>query len=115
MNLPFKTLGSLPKLHVFDNMQGSISNIGNRLNINTIPKMDFFDNVKSFMDNITSKLQGLSLSVVVCCICITGLMFLFGEGPSRTAKKWLTYIVIGALITFGASTLGDTIKSVGGF
>ncbi|EPY6472540.1 TrbC/VirB2 family protein [Clostridium sporogenes] len=80
-----------------------------------MPRMDFFDNVKSFMANLTTKIQGISLSVVVLCVCITGLMFLFGEGPSRTAKKWLTYIVIGALIIFGASTIGSTIKSVGGF
>lgn len=79
------------------------------------PKMDFFDNVAKFMTNITSRLQGISLSVIIFCVVVTGTMFLFGEGPSRTAKKWLTYIVIGALIIFGASTIGQTIKSVGGF
>lgn len=80
-----------------------------------LPTMDFFDNVSKFMSNVTGKIQGISLSVIVFCICVTGIMFLFGEGPSRTAKKWLTYIVIGALIIFGASTIGSTIKSVGGF
>lgn len=80
-----------------------------------LPTMDFFDNVSNFMGNLTSKIQGISLSVVIFCVCVTGLMFLFGEGPSRTAKKWLTYIVVGALIIFGASTIGSTIKSVGGF
>lgn len=80
-----------------------------------LPTMDFFDNISSFMGNMTSKIQGISLSVVIFCVCVTGLMFLFGEGPSRTAKKWLTYIVVGALIIFGASTIGSTIKSVGGF
>lgn len=80
-----------------------------------LPTMDFFDNVSNFMSNVTGKIQGISLSVIVFCICVTGIMFLFGEGPSRTAKKWLTYIVIGALIIFGASTIGSTIKSVGGF
>ncbi|EMF0336548.1 TrbC/VirB2 family protein [Enterococcus faecium] len=80
-----------------------------------MPKMDFFDNVSKFMSNTTSKLQGISLSVIIFCVVVTGMMFLFGEGPSRTAKKWLTYIVIGALIIFGASTIGQTIKSVGGF
>lgn len=81
----------------------------------SLPKMDFFDNVAKFMNNTTSKLQGISLSVIIFCVVITGMMFLFGEGPSRTAKKWLTYIVIGSLIIFGASTIGQTIKSVGGF
>lgn len=81
----------------------------------SLPKMDFFDNVSKFVSNATSKLQGISLTIVIFCIVITGLMFLFGEGPSRTAKKWLTYIVIGAIIIFGASTIGQTIKSVGGF
>ena len=80
-----------------------------------LPTMDFFDNISNFMGNTTSKIQGISLSVVIFCVCVTGLMFLFGEGPSRTAKKWLTYIVVGALIIFGASTIGSTIKSVGGF
>ncbi|MDZ5560764.1 TrbC/VirB2 family protein [Enterococcus cecorum] len=80
-----------------------------------LPTMDFFDNISNFMGNMTSKIQGISLSVVIFCVCATGLMFLFGEGPSRTAKKWLTYIVVGALIIFGASTIGSTIKSVGGF
>lgn len=80
-----------------------------------LPKMDFFDNVSKFIANATSKLQGISLTIVIFCVVITGLMFLFGEGPSRTAKKWLTYIVIGAIIIFGASTIGQTIKSVGGF
>ncbi|HAT4364582.1 MULTISPECIES: TrbC/VirB2 family protein [Bacillota] len=80
-----------------------------------LPTMDFFDNISNFMGNMTSKIQGISLSVVIFCVCVTGLMFLFGEGPSRTAKKWLTYIVVGALIIFGASTIGSTIKSVGGF
>lgn len=80
-----------------------------------LPTMDFFDNVSTFMSNMTGKIQGISLTVIVFCICVTGVMFLFGEGPSRTAKKWLTYIVIGAVIVFGASTIGSTIKSVGGF
>lgn len=81
----------------------------------TLVPMDFFSNVQNFMQNITSKVQGISLSIIIFCIVVTGLMFLFGEGPSRTAKKWLTYIVIGSIIVFGASTLGSTIKDVGGF
>lgn len=80
-----------------------------------LPKMDFFDNVGRFMETITGRLQTISLSVIIFCVAVTGLMFVFGEGPSRTAKRWLTYIVIGAIIIFGASTIGQTIKSVGGF
>ncbi|HCM90567.1 MULTISPECIES: TrbC/VirB2 family protein [Vagococcus] len=83
--------------------------------LGVLQRMDFFDNVNKFMSNMTGKLQGVSLSVIIFCVSVTGLMFLFGEGPSRTAKKWLTYIVIGACIVFGASTIGNTIKSVGGF
>ena len=80
-----------------------------------LERMDFFDNVSKFMSTATSKLQGIALTVIVFCIAVTGFMFLFGEGPSRTAKKWFGYIVFGAIIIFGASTLGQTIKSVGGF
>ena len=92
-------------------MKTSIIGLGSVI----LPKMDFFSNVQRFMSNVTSKVQGISLSIVIFCVVITGLMFLFGEGPSRTAKRWLTYIVIGALIIFGAATIGSTIKSVGGF
>lgn len=81
----------------------------------TLPRMDFFSNVSKFIANATNKLQGIALTVIIFCIAVTGFMFIFGEGPSRTAKKWLMYIVIGAVIIFGASTLGQTIKSVGGF
>lgn len=80
-----------------------------------LPRMDFFDNVNTFFGNTTGKLQGISLTIVIFCIVVTGMMFLFGEGPSRTAKKWLTYIVIGSLVIFGATTIGQTIKGVGGF
>ena len=92
-------------------MKTSIIGLGSVI----LPKMDFFSNVQRFMSNVTSKVQGISLSIVIFCVVITGLMFLFGEGPSRTAKRWLTYIVIGALIIFGAATICSTIKSVGGF
>lgn len=76
---------------------------------------DFFSNVKKAVSTFTSKLQGISLALIIACIVVTGLMFVFGEGPSRAAKKWLMYIVIGSLLIFGASTLGSTIKNVGGF
>lgn len=76
---------------------------------------DFFSNVQRALTSFTGKLQGISMSVIIACIVITGLMFLFGEGPSRTAKKWLMYIVVGAVIIFGASTIGSTVKDVSGF
>lgn len=80
-----------------------------------LPKMNFFENITTFATNLASDLQGVAMSIIVACIVITGLMFVFGEGPSRTAKKWLTYIVIGSIVVFGAGTIGTTIKSVGGF
>ncbi|MEK4181680.1 TrbC/VirB2 family protein [Aeribacillus sp. FSL K6-1121] len=83
--------------------------------INNLPYNDFFSNVSNAVSTFTGKLQGISLVVIICCIAITGFMFLFGEGPSRTAKKWLIYIITGAVLIFGASTLGSTIKSVSGF
>ncbi|WMX58527.1 TrbC/VirB2 family protein [Peribacillus sp. R9-11] len=76
---------------------------------------DFFSNVSSSVKTFTGKLQGIALVVIICCIVITGFMFIFGEGPSRTAKKWLVYIVIGAVLIFGAATLGSTIQDVSGF
>lgn len=76
---------------------------------------DFFTNVSTSVSSFTGKLQGIALVVIIACIVITGFMFIFGEGPSRTAKKWLVYIVIGAVLIFGAATLGSTIKDVSGF
>lgn len=76
---------------------------------------DFFSNVSSAVSTFTGKVQGISMAVIVACIVITGIMFLFGEGPSRTAKKWLLYIIAGSILIFGAATLGSTIKDVSGF
>lgn len=76
---------------------------------------DIFSNVSKSLSTATGKLQGISMSVIVFCIVITGLMFVFGEGPSRAAKKWLMYIVVGAIIVFGAATIGSTIQDVSGF
>ncbi|MDM5335785.1 TrbC/VirB2 family protein [Fictibacillus enclensis] len=83
--------------------------------ITNVTYNDFFSNVGSSVTSFTGKLQGLALGVIICCIVITGFMFLFGEGPSRTAKKWLVYVVIGAVLIFGAATLGSTIQDVSGF
>lgn len=76
---------------------------------------DFFSNVESAISTFTGKLQGISLTIIIACIGITGLMFLFGEGPSRTAKRWLVFICVGAVLIFGASTLGTTIRDISGF
>lgn len=92
-----------------------MKNLVGKLFIGNITTYDTFDNISKFASNITSKLQAISMSVIVCCIVIVGCMFIFGEGPSQKAKKWLTYIVVGSLIIFGASTIGSTIKSIGGF
>lgn len=75
----------------------------------------FFDRINNFTSGLSSQLKATSIGVIILCFSITGLMFIFGEGPSRTAKKWLTYIVIGALIIFGATALSDTLKGLGGF
>ncbi|TRZ39362.1 hypothetical protein CEQ21_07315 (plasmid) [Niallia circulans] len=76
---------------------------------------DIFDNVSDSLGTFTGKLQGIGLVVIVACLAIIGLMFMFGEGPSRTAKKWLIYIIIGGFILFGAATLGSTIQDTAGF
>lgn len=70
---------------------------------------DFFTSVENVIQDWTGKLQTITLSIVIGCLVITGLMFIFGEGPSRAAKKWLIYIVVGALIVWGAATIGQTI------
>ena len=75
----------------------------------------FFGRIDSFTSQLSGLLKNTSIGVIILCFSITGLMFIFGEGPSRTAKKWLTYIVIGALIIFGAAALSETLKTVGGF
>lgn len=80
-----------------------------------LPYNDFFDNVATAVTTFTGKMQGIALGVIVACLVVTGFMFIFGEGPSRTAKKWLIYIITGAVIIFGAATFGSTIKTVSGF
>lgn len=76
---------------------------------------DFFSNVQTAVSTFTGKVQAVSLTIIIACIVITGVMFIFGEGPSRAAKKWLVNIVIGAVLVFGAATLGSTIQDVSGF
>lgn len=76
---------------------------------------DFFDNVRTALTTLTGKIQGIALAVIILCIVLSGVMFLMGEEMSRNAKKWLGYIIIGALLIFGAATLGTTIQGLGGF
>jgi len=42
-------------------------------------------------------------------------MFLFGDGPSRVAKRWLLFIIVGAVIIWGAATIAQTIQTTAGF
>lgn len=76
---------------------------------------DIFDSVSGSLETFTGKLQGIGLVTIVTCLAIIGFMFMFGEGPSRTAKKWLFYVIAGAFLLFGAATLGSTIKDTAGF
>uniref|UniRef100_UPI003450ACCC TrbC/VirB2 family protein n=1 Tax=Carnobacterium sp. TaxID=48221 RepID=UPI003450ACCC len=76
---------------------------------------DIFKNVQTTLQELTKNIQGITMSMVVLCIVITGLMFIFGEGPSRTAKKWLLYIGVGAFLVWGAATLGTSLQDVTGF
>lgn len=88
----------------------NLSKLASKLTYN-----DFFSNVEDAVSSFTGKVQGIALTVIIACIVVTGVMFIFGEGPSRTAKKWLVYIVIGAVLVFGGATLGSTIQDVSGF
>lgn len=91
-------------------MNNFMQTISNNLVFN-----DIFSNVQETLMDLTTNIQGITMSVVVLCIVITGVMFIFGEGPSRTAKKWLLYIGVGAFLVWGAATLGTTIQDVSGF
>ncbi|EJQ35325.1 hypothetical protein IEE_05543 [Bacillus cereus BAG5X1-1] len=73
---------------------------------------DFFDSVGNALQSWTGKLQGMGLAVIVFCVCIIALMFIFGEGPSRAAKKWLLYVIVGGFLLWGAGTVGSTIQGV---
>jgi len=78
----------------------------------TLTYNDFFSSVKGAIQTWTEKIQNITLAIIVLCVVIVGVMFLFGEGPSRTAKKWLMYIIVGGVLVWGATTLGTTIKAV---
>lgn len=77
--------------------------------------MNFFSNVAAMIASITTQLQGIAIGVIVLCLVVVGFMFLFGEGPSRAAKRWLGWIVLGAVIVFGAATIAQTIQTTAGF
>lgn len=97
-------------MDIINSLSGTFKETAGKLMYN-----DLFSNVESAVSTFTGKLQGISLTIIIACLAITGLMFVFGEGPSRAAKKWLIYIIVGALIIFGAATFGSTIKDVSGF
>lgn len=94
---------NLPKLNLLESAKSSLQ---------TLVYNDFFEKVSGALANWTGKLQGIGLAVIVFCVCIIGFMFMFGEGPSRTAKKWLLYIVVGGILLWGAGALGSTVKDV---
>ena len=77
--------------------------------------MDFFSNVESMLTTLTGRIQAIALSAIILCIVIVGAMFLFGEGPSRAAKRWLGWIIVGAILIFGAATIAQTVQTTLGF
>jgi len=97
-------------MNLVSSISEKMTSVGAKLAYN-----DIFSNVSKSLGTFTGKVQGIALAIIIACIVITGIMFIFGEGPSRTAKKWLINIVIGAFLVFGAATLGSTIQDVAGF
>ncbi|PFM62698.1 hypothetical protein COJ48_18300 [Bacillus cereus] len=78
---------------------------------------DIFDSVGNIFKAWGGRLQTITIWIAGFCVIVTGLMFIFGEGPSRTAKKWLMYIVAGCIIVWGAAEIVQTVQGVskGGF
>ena len=76
---------------------------------------DFFDNVSSALGTFTGRVQSIALAVIIACLVINGVMFMFGEEAARKAKHWIMYVIIGAVVVFGAATIGSTVQSVVGF
>ncbi|PEN45686.1 hypothetical protein CN630_18000 [Bacillus wiedmannii] len=73
---------------------------------------DFFDSVRSALTSWSGKLQGIGGALIVFCVCVVAFMFMFGEGPSRAAKKWLLYIVVGGILLWGAGAFASTVQGV---
>lgn len=82
---------------------------------NNLVYNNFFNNLQGEISTLTGYLRGISLTVIILCITITGIMFLMGEEMSRNAKKWLMYIVVGAVLIFAATTLGNTLQGLADF
>ncbi|AWC30984.1 TrbC/VirB2 family protein [Bacillus cytotoxicus] len=77
---------------------------------------DFFDSVSGALGTWTGRLQAIGVVLIIFCIAVAGVMYMFGEELSRKAKQWIFRIIIGGFLLFGAGVLGDTIKGVtGGF
>ncbi|MBE7106149.1 TrbC/VirB2 family protein [Bacillus cereus] len=78
---------------------------------------DIFDSVGNIFKAWSGRLQTITIWIAGFCVIVTGIMFIFGEGPSRTAKKWLIYIVAGCIIVWGAAEIVQTVQGVskGGF
>ncbi|PGZ34537.1 hypothetical protein COE50_05970 [Bacillus anthracis] len=73
---------------------------------------DIFDSVGNIFKDWGGRLQTTAIWIAFFCVVITGLMFMFGEGPSRTAKKWLIYIIAGCIIVWGAMEFVNTVQGV---
>lgn len=76
---------------------------------------DFFSNVSTSLSTFTGKVQGIALTVIIACLVIAGIMYMLGEESAQKAKRWIPKIIIGAVIVFGAATLGATIRDISGF
>ncbi|HFU7090106.1 TPA: TrbC/VirB2 family protein [Bacillus cereus] len=73
---------------------------------------DIFDSVGNIFKEWAGRLQSTAMWIALLCVVITGLMFMFGEGPSRKAKTWLLYIIGGCIIVWGAMEIVQTVQGV---
>lgn len=78
--------------------------------------MDFFSNTSKFLVSTTGKVKGLVLVVATLCGVIVGsMMMMMGGAVSQKAKGWLTWIIVGCLVAWGAAEIMSTLQSVSGF
>ncbi|PEF45161.1 hypothetical protein CON22_17925 [Bacillus cereus] len=73
---------------------------------------DIFDSAANIFKEWGSRLQSITVWIAGFCVIIVGIMFLFGEGPARGAKKWLLYIIAGCIIVWGAAEFVQTVQGV---
>lgn len=78
---------------------------------------DIFDSFGNILKTFAGRLQSVSFWVAVVCVVVVGVMFMFGEGAARGAKKWLLYIIAGCIVVWGAMEFVQTVQGVsnGGF